>query len=156
MKTGTIILTSSIFAVSALAAKRDTSEISKCHFHGSTFHCIDDNGNEGTVEPAPSQSDAPSSYSGCHLHGNATFCLTSDGDEVQFKVDDDDDDDHHDHGHGHDHSSSASASGSTTLTSSLVAASASVSQTSGSISSTGAAAHMAVPALGALVIAALI
>lgn len=62
-----------------------TTAITSCHFHGSTQFCIDGDGNEGSINPIPSNTeDAPSSYTGCHSHGDETFCLNSAGDEFQF------------------------------------------------------------------------
>lgn len=62
-----------------------TTAITSCHFHGSTQFCIDGDGNEGSINPDPSNiEDAPSSYTGCHSHGDETFCLNSSGDELQF------------------------------------------------------------------------
>lgn len=61
------------------------SEITGCHFHGSTQFCIDSSGSEGSVVPAPTAtSNAPTEYTGCHSHGSDTFCLTDSGEEVQF------------------------------------------------------------------------
>lgn len=74
-------------AVSADPTKTSQkSEITGCHFHGDTQFCIDQDGAEGSIVPAPtSTSNAPEKYTGCHKHGKDTFCETPDGEEVQFK-----------------------------------------------------------------------
>lgn len=62
-----------------------TTEVTSCHLHGSEQFCIDGEGNEGSIVPAPSGTvNSPSSYTGCHSHEGDTFCLNSEGDEVQF------------------------------------------------------------------------
>lgn len=66
------------------SATGQTTAITSCHFHGSTQFCVDGQGREGSVVPAPSNTkDAPSEYTGCHAHETDTFCMNGD-DEVQF------------------------------------------------------------------------
>lgn len=113
------------------------ASVTGCHFHGSDYFCINTDGQEGQVLPAPSATgDAPSSYTGCHNHGTDLFCMTGNN-EVQFLVettsgaeslatgshDHDHDDDDHDHDHDdddHDHEGGHSHSHNETDTSSDV------------------------------------
>lgn len=60
--------------------------ITGCHSHGSAVYCIDLEGNEGSVSPAPSGSSIPLSYTGCHAHGSETYCLDASGSEIYFAV----------------------------------------------------------------------
>lgn len=116
------------------------ASVTGCHFHGSDFFCINTDGQEGQISPAPTATgDAPSSYTGCHNHGADIFCMTGNN-EVQFLVEtasgaqalatgaqalaagshdhdhdhDEDDHDHDDHDHdhdgGHSHSHNATSS----------------------------------------------
>lgn len=83
--TGLAITKNRVGSAEVKSDNSQTTAITSCHFHGSTQLCIDGNGNEGSVDPAPSNTeDAPSSYTGCHSHGDETFCLNSSGDEFQF------------------------------------------------------------------------
>lgn len=59
--------------------------ITGCHFHGTVQYCLDANGVEGSILPAPtSTKDAAQSYTGCHSHGTQTYCLDNSGEEVLF------------------------------------------------------------------------
>lgn len=100
------------------------ASVTGCHFHGSDYFCINTDGEEGQISPAPTATgDAPSSYTGCHNHGADTFCMTG-SNEVQFLVesatgaealatgaqalatgahDHDHDHDHDEDDHDHDH-----------------------------------------------------
>jgi zinc transporter 1/2/3 len=83
-----------------------TTAITSCHLHGSAQFCVDGSGNEGSIVPAPTNTqDAPSSYTGCHSHEDATFCLDSSGNEVQFMIEEVS-------SHGSNSSSSTTTSGS--------------------------------------------
>lgn len=75
------------------------AQITGCHFHGEEYHCVDNNGNEGLVQPPPTvTSSAPASYTGCHTHGDETYCLNGD-DEVQYMLEDHDHEGEEDHDH---------------------------------------------------------
>lgn len=90
----------------ATATTAAISEITGCHYHGETYFCIDNNGVEGSVTPAPTNTgSAPTEYTGCHLHGSEVYCFNGD-DEVEFVAEGSDDDD----------STSTSASGASAAT----------------------------------------
>ncbi|KAG7664501.1 ZRT1 [[Candida] subhashii] len=58
--------------------------VTGCHFHDKVQYCLDPDGVEGQMVPAPTdEKTAPTSYSGCHAHGEEIFCI-NDGQEVQF------------------------------------------------------------------------
>lgn len=85
-KTPSTMQWKSLYTLASLLAAVSAADITGCHYHGATQFCIDEDGNEGYVTPAPSQTaDAPSSYTGCHLHGSETFCLNGQN-EAQFVV----------------------------------------------------------------------
>mmetsp|Transcript_8990 Transcript_8990/g.8890 ORF Transcript_8990/g.8890 Transcript_8990/m.8890 type:complete len:479 (-) Transcript_8990:74-1510(-) len=68
-----------------ISSAYQTTAVTSCHLHGNEQFCIDGEGNEGSIVPAPSRTeDSPSSYTECHSHGEDTFCLNSEGNEVQF------------------------------------------------------------------------
>lgn len=60
------------------------SSITGCHNHGKHVFCINTDGEEGQISPAPT-GKAPASYTGCHNHGSDTYCLDGDN-EVNFKI----------------------------------------------------------------------
>jgi zinc transporter 1/2/3 len=89
------------------SASGQTTAVTACHFHGTTQFCINGNGDEGIVTPAPTNTQsAPAEYTGCHQHGSTTFCMNGDQ-EVQFLSEaaagDNQD------GDGHDHNSQTSS-----------------------------------------------
>lgn len=92
------------------AALAQTTAVTACHNHGATQFCIDGDGNEGYITPAPTGTDAPSSYTGCHNHGSNMFCMDGE-DEVQFVVEANEtggaDEGHEGHGHEEEEGSSA-------------------------------------------------
>ena len=105
----------------ATAITAEAASVTGCHFHGATQFCIDGEGNEGYVTPAPASTAAPQSYTGCHNHGSETFCFAEGDAEVRFVAEGDagtseshDHDDDHDHDHDeddhHDNSSQDSSS----------------------------------------------
>lgn len=81
----------------------ETGVITGCHFHGTEYFCLNEDGKEGYVTPAPASTaeSIPTAYSGCHAHATETHCMDG-SDEVQFVVEGDahgeeEDDDDHDH-----------------------------------------------------------
>lgn len=90
-----------VLVLLAAAVTAEAASVTGCHFHGASYFCVDGDGIEGHVTPAPASTAAPSSYTGCHNHGSETFCFTDDA-EVQF-VAEGDSEDHHDDDHDHDH-----------------------------------------------------
>lgn len=80
-------LTSAITTESEAAAQ--TTAVTDCHMNGSTQFCVDGQGNEGYMSPAPTGS-SPASYTGCHSHATETFCVNNKGDEVKFVVESED------------------------------------------------------------------
>lgn len=66
----------------ALIALVKASSITDCHAHGSVHYCINTDGFEGLISPAPTGTP-PKSYTGCHNHGSETYCLNGDA-EVLF------------------------------------------------------------------------
>lgn len=109
-----------VLVLLATAITAEAASITGCHFHGATQFCIDGEGNEGYVTPAPASTAAPKSYTGCHNHGSETFCFAEGDAEVQFVAEGDskatgtsdshDHDDEDDHHHHHHESSSDSSS----------------------------------------------
>lgn len=59
--------------------------VDECHFHDQDYICVDNDGNEGYLDPVPSRSGVPVSFTSCHEHGTETFCMDG-GDEFQFVV----------------------------------------------------------------------
>lgn len=57
--------------------------ITGCHSHGSAVYCLDAQGNEGLISPAPSGT-VPASYTSCHAHGTKTYCVGEHDEEVYF------------------------------------------------------------------------
>lgn len=74
----------SSFAIAALVAAAQGTSITGCHNHGLDYFCINTDGEEGQVLPAPTGS-GPSSYTSCHLHGSETYCMSGSS-EVLFEV----------------------------------------------------------------------
>ncbi|ODQ66888.1 high-affinity zinc transport protein [Nadsonia fulvescens var. elongata DSM 6958] len=80
-------ITSSGLTNSQSTAAAQITAVTSCHFHGTAQLCIAGNSAEGTIIPAPTNTEtAPTQYTGCHSHGQNTFCMMSDGEEVQFLV----------------------------------------------------------------------
>ena len=70
------------------ASTGQTTAITACHFHGATQFCINGNGVEGIVTPAPTNTQsAPAEYTGCHNHESNMFCMNGE-EEVQFLSED--------------------------------------------------------------------
>lgn len=67
---------------SLVVAARATS-ITNCHAHGSDHFCVNTDGVEGQISPAPTGTNAPKSYTSCHAHGAETWCMDG-SNEVMF------------------------------------------------------------------------
>ncbi|PVH14734.1 uncharacterized protein CXQ87_002881 [Candidozyma duobushaemuli] len=78
------MLWKSLYAIAALVATAQADSITGCHAHGSDYFCINTDGDEGQVSPAPTGS-GPSSYTSCHAHGADTYCMDGSS-EVLFAV----------------------------------------------------------------------
>lgn len=106
-----------VLVLLATAITAEAASVTGCHFHGASYFCIDGDGTEGYVTPAPVSTAAPKSYTGCHDHGSETFCFAEGDAEVQFVVEGHGDatatgssesHDDHDHDQHHDHQVSSS------------------------------------------------
>jgi len=107
MKTPVAFLLSWATIVAAQSVTSTVSpQVTGCHNHDGVFMCIDSDGNEGVISPAPTITPLPSSYTGCHAHGTNTFCMDQ-SDEVQFQVQTED----------HDHEDQTATVAATTTTS---------------------------------------
>ena len=70
MKFHTLVL----IAASISVALAEVTSLGQCHFHGLSQFCIDNEGEEGTISPAPTNTEnAPLSYTGCHSHGSDIY-----------------------------------------------------------------------------------
>ncbi|KAG2734367.1 hypothetical protein G9P44_002373 [Scheffersomyces stipitis] len=98
MKFHTLVL----IAASISVALAEVTSLGQCHFHGLSQFCIDNEGEEGTISPAPTNTEnAPLSYTGCHSHGSDIYCLHGSS-EVKYTRNEGEDD--HDQEENHDHS----------------------------------------------------
>lgn len=53
-----------------------TTAVTDCHFHDSVQYCINGYGVEGSIVPAPTNTDAaPTSYEECHSHDDEVFAF---------------------------------------------------------------------------------
>lgn len=94
-----------------------TTAITDCHLHGATLFCVDGAGSEGSVIPAPTNTqNVPSSFTGCHSHATEVFCMDSEGEEYQFSVEASEAEEEHDHDHDHDHVSETATYQTTAVT----------------------------------------
>lgn len=66
-----------------LTSQALATSITDCHAHGSAYYCVNTDGVEGSVSPAPTGSNTPQSYTSCHNHGTETYCMSG-ADEVLF------------------------------------------------------------------------
>lgn len=66
----------------ALALLAAATSITACHFHDQDYYCINTDGVEGSVSPAPTGTTI-ASFTGCHLHGALTYCMNGNA-EVLF------------------------------------------------------------------------
>lgn len=73
----------------------EVNSVSACHYHGTSYFCIDNEGNEGYITPAPvsTESAIPTAYSSCHQHGSDVYCMFG-NDEVQYLAENDEHEDH--------------------------------------------------------------
>ncbi|KAI5954921.1 ZRT1 [Candida jiufengensis] len=55
----------------------ETFNVTGCHMHDESLHCLDPDGVEGVISPLPT--DPKESYTGCHSHDTQIYCM--DGDE---------------------------------------------------------------------------
>lgn len=79
-----VTTTSSSVSVSNSTVSVQTTAVTDCHFHDSVQYCINGYGVEGSIVPAPTNTDtAPTSYEECHSHDSDVFCIYQ-GNEVQF------------------------------------------------------------------------
>lgn len=98
----------------AAAATGQTTAITGCHFHGATQYCLDGEGKEGFISPAPTNTaSAPSSYTSCHAHATDKFCMAG-GSEVQFVVEKED---HNQGGESHSITTNSASAQTTAITS---------------------------------------
>lgn len=73
-------------AATAASASGQATAVTACHFHETAYYCLNGNGQEGSIVPAPTATAAaPTEYAGCHSHGSSTFCMDG-SEEVQFVV----------------------------------------------------------------------
>lgn len=73
------------FLLAAFASVTLCDSITDCHAHGSVYYCVNTDGVEASISPAPTGNLKPSSYTSCHNHGSETYCMNGD-DEVRFMV----------------------------------------------------------------------
>lgn len=88
---GTVVVTSTRYRTTdtsetdSESSSAQTTAVTSCHLHDDTLYCIDGEGVEGSIVPAPTNTeDVPSEYTGCHSHDEDVYCLDESGDEVQF------------------------------------------------------------------------
>lgn len=85
-----ITTTSTTNSGSSSSLSVQTTAVTDCHFHDSVQYCINGYGVEGSIVPAPTNTDAaPTSYEECHSHDDEVFCIYQ-GNEVQFIAVDED------------------------------------------------------------------
>ncbi|VVT46902.1 uncharacterized protein SAPINGB_P001444 [Magnusiomyces paraingens] len=69
------------------SASGQTTAVTACHYHGTAYNCMNGDGQEGYIVPAPTATEStPAEYTGCHTHGSSTFCMNG-LEEVQFVID---------------------------------------------------------------------
>lgn len=73
------------FFLAALASVTLCDSITDCHAHGTIHYCVNSEGVEASISPAPTGSQKPASYTSCHQHGSETYCMNG-NDEVRFMV----------------------------------------------------------------------